>query len=276
MSFQVFSTLQVAPSAVSSAFNLTNTPLLADYSKTYPDALFIGSILATTLTVTSVTSGYIQPYQTLYGNGGLVANTVILAQLTLDANGNAGGVGTYTVSQTQTAASQLMNTSQNIVLTVGNYAILKQDYYNALSNILYLDGSGLTAARNLTVGADTNANAAYLLSLFGLNNENDGTYESPTALLGVDQVAILQFNLVSTDAAFTISLENTSGTANAVKIYSDATAIGAASNTGVIAVASATAQHGLVIVSVKAEATTASAGAGNEIIGFHILKQALV
>lgn len=59
-----------------------------------------GSIATTTLTVTAVSSGVLAPGQVITGTG-VTAGTTILAQLT----GTIGGIGTYQVSVSQTAAS---------------------------------------------------------------------------------------------------------------------------------------------------------------------------
>lgn len=61
---------------------------------------FTASIATTTLTVTAVASGTIQVGQVINGTG-VTAGTVILAQLT----GATGGIGTYTVSVSQTVSS---------------------------------------------------------------------------------------------------------------------------------------------------------------------------
>lgn len=63
-------------------------------------AVFTGSIAATTLTVTAMTSGTILPGQPVSGSG-VTAGTYVVSQLT----GTTGGIGTYTVSPTQTASS---------------------------------------------------------------------------------------------------------------------------------------------------------------------------
>jgi hypothetical protein len=68
-------------------------------------AVFTGSISGTTLTVTSVTSGTIAISQSLFGIG-ITPETVITA-----LGSGTGGVGTYTVNQSQTIASELMNSS---------------------------------------------------------------------------------------------------------------------------------------------------------------------
>jgi hypothetical protein len=68
-------------------------------------ATFTGSISTTTLTVTSVLSGTIAVGQAIFGQG-MAQNTVITALGT-----GTGGVGTYTVSDSQTVASTTINSN---------------------------------------------------------------------------------------------------------------------------------------------------------------------
>lgn len=68
-------------------------------------ALFTGSISGTTLTVTAITQGTIAINQALFG-ANVTNETVITALGT-----GTGGVGTYTINQTQTVASTLMNSA---------------------------------------------------------------------------------------------------------------------------------------------------------------------
>ena len=68
-------------------------------------ALFTGSISGTTLTVTAVSQGTIAINQALFGLG--VTNETVITAL----GTGTGGVGTYTVNQTQTVASTLMNSA---------------------------------------------------------------------------------------------------------------------------------------------------------------------
>ena len=82
-----------------------------------------GSITTTVLTVTMVGSGALQPGYIIAGSG-VTSNTKIVAQLT----GSTGGVGTYTVSISQTASSttitatpQLPTVSYNS--TLGSFQI---------------------------------------------------------------------------------------------------------------------------------------------------------
>jgi hypothetical protein len=82
------------------------TPLMrqriATNIDTYQDCAFTGSITGNTLTVTEMSLGTITVGATLFGIG-------ILAGTTITAEGTGtGGIGTYTVSQSQTVASEVM------------------------------------------------------------------------------------------------------------------------------------------------------------------------
>jgi len=68
-------------------------------------ALFTGSISGTTLTVTAITSGTIAISQALFGLG--VTNATVITAL----GTGTGGVGTYTINESQTVASTLMNSA---------------------------------------------------------------------------------------------------------------------------------------------------------------------
>jgi len=66
-------------------------------------ASFVGSITGTVLTVTAVTNGTVQVSQPLYGDG-VTAGTFISALGT-----GMGGIGTYTLNNAQTVASETMS-----------------------------------------------------------------------------------------------------------------------------------------------------------------------
>jgi len=68
-------------------------------------ALFTGSISGTTLTVTAVNQGTIGINQALFGLG--VTNETVITAL----GTGTGGVGTYTINQSQTVTSTLMNSA---------------------------------------------------------------------------------------------------------------------------------------------------------------------
>lgn len=79
--------------------DLDSGTVLGKITKAGEGAVVTGSIAATTLTVTAVTSGTLTIGQTLSGSG-VTAGTKITGRLT-----GRGGTGTYTVSASQTAAS---------------------------------------------------------------------------------------------------------------------------------------------------------------------------
>ena len=79
-------------------------------------ATFTGSISTTTLTVTSVLSGTIAVGQAIFGNN-ISQNTVITALGT-----GTGGVGTYTVSNSQTTASTSINSVTSPAIVTGAIA----------------------------------------------------------------------------------------------------------------------------------------------------------
>ncbi len=77
-------------------------------------AIFTGSISTTTLTVTAVQSGTIAVGQAIFGQG-IAQNTVITGLGT-----GSGGVGTYTVSDSQTVASTAINSTASPAIVTGS------------------------------------------------------------------------------------------------------------------------------------------------------------
>lgn len=76
------------------------------------DCKFTGSIVEDMMTVTAIDSGTIIPTNELFGVG-VESGTQIVAQLT----GSPGGIGTYTVSEAQTLASQTLSAGYISVAT---------------------------------------------------------------------------------------------------------------------------------------------------------------
>lgn len=93
---------------------ITMTPILRSRLETnvstYADCAFTGSISGTTLTVTAVQLGQISAGNTLFGVG-VAAGTTITALGT-----GTGGIGTYTVSTSQTVPSETMAAGVNDVM----------------------------------------------------------------------------------------------------------------------------------------------------------------
>jgi hypothetical protein len=139
--------------------------------------------------------------------------------------------------------------------TTANVALSTDELRQAALNTLFVNAAGLTAARTLTIGADTVANAKQLLAYFGMTT--------------VGQSSVLRLQYIITAAAFTLSLANTSGTANNVTVSLSG---GAGAATQVIGVASATSQNGEIIIQARATNVTA----GTEAINFNVVRQAIV
>jgi hypothetical protein len=100
---KTYSTASVDLSAAAS-FSAAAATLQTELNASPPQgATFTGAIATTVLTVTVLATGAIIPGQVITGSG-VTASTTVVAQLT----GAAGGVGTYTVSISQTAASTAM------------------------------------------------------------------------------------------------------------------------------------------------------------------------
>ena len=97
--------------AVLSKANLTGTTTVTGGAVA---AAVTGAIALTTLTVSAVTSGALSVGQTITG-AGMTTGTRIVAQLT----GTTGGVGTYTVNNSQTFASGAITGAVGVAYVLG-------------------------------------------------------------------------------------------------------------------------------------------------------------
>ena len=146
----------------------TGTGGTGTYTLTYTGSTssFTGSISGTTLTVTAVASGSIITGQVLTGNSA-TSGTTISSQLT----GTTGGVGTYTVSISQTRTSgsftgtyTLASTSLSILSTVLRVTAVAS---GTLSIGQFLTGTGIAFSTSITA--------------FGTGSGNTGTYTLSSA-----------------------------------------------------------------------------------------------
>lgn len=140
---------------------------------------FTGSIATTTLTVSAISDGALGPGEVVAGVG-VTAGTYILAQLT----GPTGGIGTYSVSASQTVGSESMTSTEPAVTydsISGAFAIISPTT-GAASAITF--GSGIMATdlkltsvtgAVLSQGANAAAPAAFMASLV-LNTRAFGTW----------------------------------------------------------------------------------------------------
>ena len=144
----------------------TGTGGTGTYTLTYTGSTssFTGSISGTTLTVTAVASGTIITGQVLTGNSA-TAGTAIVSQLT----GTTGGIGTYTVSISQTRTSgsftgtyTLASTSLSILSTVFNVTAVAS---GTLSIGQFLTGTGIAFSTSITaLGTGSGGTGTYTLS----------------------------------------------------------------------------------------------------------------
>ena len=158
------------------------------FISTPSSAIFTGSISATTLTVTSVQSGTIAIGQAIFGQG-MAQNTVITALGT-----GSGGVGTYTVSDSQTVASTVINSTASPAIVTGSISGTTLTVSAVTSGTLKIgqtiEGSGVTDGTIITA--------------FGSGSGGAGTY-TVSASQTVSSTTIYALNwtvLPSTDGAF--------------------------------------------------------------------------
>ena len=158
------------------------------FISTPSSAIFTGSISGTTLTVTSVQSGTIAIGQAIFGQG-MAQNTVITAFGT-----GSGGVGTYTVSDSQTVASTVINSTASPAIVTGSISGTTLTVSAVTSGTLKIgqtiEGSGVTDGTIITA--------------FGSGSGGAGTY-TVSASQTVSSTTIYALNwsvLPSTDGAF--------------------------------------------------------------------------
>jgi hypothetical protein len=151
-------------------------------------AIFTGSISTTTLTVTSVQSGTIAVGQAIFGQG-VAQNSVITALGT-----GSGGVGTYTVSDSQTVASTAINSVASPAIVTGAISGTTLTVSAVTSGTLKIgqtiEGSGVTDGT--------------IIKAFGTGSGGAGTY-TVSASQTVSSTTIYALNwtvLPSTDGAF--------------------------------------------------------------------------
>ena len=151
-------------------------------------ATFTGSISTTTLTVTTMLSGTIAVGQALFGNN-VLQNTVITALGT-----GTGGVGTYTVSNSQTTASTSINTTSAPAIVTGAISGTTLTVSAVTSGVLQIgqtiEGAGVTNGTIITA--------------FGTGSGGVGTY-TVSASQTVSSTTIYSINwtvLPANDGAF--------------------------------------------------------------------------
>jgi hypothetical protein len=161
-------------------------------------AVFTGSISGTTLTVTAITNGTIAINQVLFGVN-VTQATVITALGT-----GTGGIGTYTINQSQTVASTQMNSAIAGAVVTGAISGTTLTVSAVTSGTLVvgqtIQGSTVTAQTIITaLGTGTGGVGTYTVNnsqtvtsrtLYGLNwtvlPSTDGAFTSATSVDIVD------------------------------------------------------------------------------------------
>ena len=161
-------------------------------------AVFTGVISGTTLTVTAITNGTIAINQSLFGVG--VTQATVITTL----GTGTGGVGTYTVNQSQTVASTQMNSATVGAVVTGAISGTTLTVSAVTSGTLTvgqtIQGSTVTAQTIITaLGTGTGGAGTYTVNnsqtvtsrtLYGLNwsvlPSTDGAFTSATSVDIVD------------------------------------------------------------------------------------------
>jgi hypothetical protein len=161
-------------------------------------AVFTGSISGTTLTVTAITNGTIAINQALFGVG-VSQETVITALGT-----GTGGIGTYTINNSQTVSSQQMNSTAVGAVVTGSISGTTLTVTAVTSGTLYLgqtiEGSTVTNQTIITAfGTGTGGAGTYTVNnsqtvtsrtFYGLNwsvlPSTDGAFTGATSVDSVD------------------------------------------------------------------------------------------
>jgi hypothetical protein len=126
-------------------------------------ATFTGSISSTTLTVTTMLNGAIAVGQALFGEN-VAQNTVVTALGT-----GTGGVGTYTVSNSQTTASTSINTTAAPAIVTGDISGTTLTVSAVTSGVLQIgqtiEGAGVTDGTIITAfGTGSGGTGTYTVS----------------------------------------------------------------------------------------------------------------
>lgn len=120
--------------------------------------IFTGSISTTTLTVSAVTNGVIRIGQTISGSG-VTAGTTITAYGT-----GTGGMGTYTVSASQTVSSTTITSGDTFKIALYTSSATLDSTTTAYSATNESSGTGYTAGGNTlaNLGVSLSGTTAYL------------------------------------------------------------------------------------------------------------------
>ena len=159
---------------LSAASSFSNAATIIQTAIGHYDAVVTGAIAATTLTVSAVSTGTLAVGQVVTG-GGTAPNTIILAQLT----GTAGGVGTYTVSVSQSVSSTTLSSGQTTCV------------YDSTSGCFIIAGGTPGAAGNITFATGTASTPLKFTQATGAVTSQGADEATPAAFMD-NLVAVTQ------------------------------------------------------------------------------------
>jgi hypothetical protein len=144
----------------------TGTGGTGTYTLTYTgsESSFTGSISGTTMTVTAITSGSIVVGQIIAGTD-VTANTIVSSQI----SGTQGGIGTYTVSISQTRTSRALTGTYTLASTTISILSTTMTVTAVASGTLsigqFLTGAGVSFSTSITaLGTGSGNTGTYTLS----------------------------------------------------------------------------------------------------------------
>jgi len=146
-------------------------------------SVFTGVIIGTTLYVSAVTSGTLYVGQTIQGDS-VTSQTIITALGT-----GSGGVGTYTVNNSQTTPSGVTNFTGQIAGTVLSATAVNS---GSLAVGQYVYGAGITAATTITASntfTSTGSTIAVTTGILTVGVLTSGTISVGQVLTGTNVVA---------------------------------------------------------------------------------------
>jgi hypothetical protein len=146
-------------------------------------SVFTGVIIGTTLYVSAVTSGTLYVGQTIQGDS-VTSQTIITALGT-----GSGGVGTYTVNNSQTTPSGVTNFTGQIAGTVLSATAVNS---GSLAVGQYVYGAGITAATTITASntfTSTGSTIAITTGILTVGVLTSGTISVGQVLTGTNVVA---------------------------------------------------------------------------------------
>lgn len=222
-------TIDIDGSPVSGTINLSGATSFSSAAQIIADtldipslpvaAVFVGAISGTTLTVTGVNSGALAVGDVLAGVG-VISGTYVSA-----FGSGTGGVGTYTVSASQTVSSTTITATQPAAVFTATATGTTLNVTGVISGALavgqIINGAGVTSGTYIqALGSGTGGTGTYVLSASASAGSETMTADAP----GVTYDSVSgSFVVTSATAGASSSVGYASGTAAAGLLMTQAT-----------------------------------------------------